>query len=250
MKKIILPFIFLITFIPHYSQNIKDYELEINYEIFYNTDIPKTKRGKLLINNSLNKSVFLYGKKKHKTKIDESVDEIVIHFKNSERYNYFDFSSKNLYSKVKIYDKEYVVKEDIPQLKWILHSNKKKIDELVVSKATLSFRGRNYIAWYCLKYPLKYGPWKFYGLPGLIIEVYDDKKRYHWLVKSISKTTNPIINNFRMDNDLKIIDLKEYVDLRYNSNFKLINESKLPRGTRIEYTKLKRNGIETIFAWE
>jgi len=103
MKKIILLFIFLITFIPHYSQNIKDYELEINYEIFYNTDIPKTKRGKLLINNSLNKSVFIYGEKKHKTKIDESMDEIVIHFKNSERYNYFDFSSKNLYSKVKIY---------------------------------------------------------------------------------------------------------------------------------------------------
>ena len=38
-------------------------------------------------------------------------------------------------------------------------------------KATCCFRGRQWTAWFALDVPVSDGPWKFCGLPGLIMEV-------------------------------------------------------------------------------
>lgn len=37
-------------------------------------------------------------------------------------------------------------------------------------KATTTFRGRDYEAWFTMEIPIKEGPWKLYGLPGLILK--------------------------------------------------------------------------------
>lgn len=37
-------------------------------------------------------------------------------------------------------------------------------------KATAIFRGREYEAWFTAEIPIKEGPWKLYGLPGLILK--------------------------------------------------------------------------------
>ncbi|WP_297063293.1 GLPGLI family protein, partial [uncultured Duncaniella sp.] len=39
-------------------------------------------------------------------------------------------------------------------------------------------RGRNWTAWYTEEIPITDGPWKFGGLPGLILKVEDDKKEH------------------------------------------------------------------------
>jgi hypothetical protein len=41
------------------------------------------------------------------------------------------------------------------------------------------------MAWYAPSIPVQEGPWKLSGLPGLVIEAYDDKKDLYFLVKSI-----------------------------------------------------------------
>jgi GLPGLI family protein len=41
-------------------------------------------------------------------------------------------------------------------------------------KATASFRGREYEAWFSPEIPIKEGPWKLFGLPGLILKVVVD----------------------------------------------------------------------------
>lgn len=49
------------------------------------------------------------------------------------------------------------------------------------------FRGRSYVAWFTMDIPIENGPWKFAGLPGLILKVYDDKKLYDFECVKIEK---------------------------------------------------------------
>lgn len=45
-------------------------------------------------------------------------------------------------------------------------------------KATCYFGGRNYEAWYTLEIPISDGPYKFSGLPGLIVRIADVEKEH------------------------------------------------------------------------
>lgn len=69
---------------------------------------------------------------------------------------------------------------------WKLENESKKVKDLTLQKATTTFGRRNWTAWFAKEIPLQEGPYVFHGLPGLIIELYDDKKNYKFeLVKSV-----------------------------------------------------------------
>lgn len=61
------------------------------------------------------------------------------------------------------------------------------------SKAVCDFRGRRYEAWYTDEVPCKMGPWKFYGLPGLILEVYDEDRDYVWTAYEVEVDPEPSV---------------------------------------------------------
>lgn len=70
---------------------------------------------------------------------------------------------------------------------WKVSSDKAKIGEYNTQKATTSFGGRNWIAWFTTEVPFQDGPYKFKGLPGLIVKVEDDAKNYSWELKGNKK---------------------------------------------------------------
>ena len=72
-------------------------------------------------------------------------------------------------------DNYFAVQEPLPKMKWELLNEKKIIGEYHCKKASVEFRGRTYYAWYTMEIPISLGPWKFNGLPGLILEVDDQK---------------------------------------------------------------------------
>lgn len=75
---------------------------------------------------------------------------------------------------------------------WDLTSEKKKLDNLNLQKATTTWGGRNWTAWFSPDIAVQEGPYKFYGLPGLIVDLQDDKGSYHFhLVKSQNLTSEP-----------------------------------------------------------
>lgn len=225
--------------------------LEVKYNIHYNTEIPNIKKGTLLIDETLNKSLFVYGKnKKAKIVKKDNENRLSVQFGESVRFNYVDFISDSIYSMEKVMNEEFIIYEKKSDLKWKLINENKKIDTLLVKKASLNFRGRNYTAWYSDKYPIKFGPWKFYNLPGLILEIYDESKRYHWVMTSISKKEFNKNFNYLIKDEVKKISLEEFEEIRYYKDLKLINESRLPRGTSINKKRIKRNGIEIKFEWE
>ncbi|WP_281166433.1 GLPGLI family protein [Riemerella columbina] len=70
---------------------------------------------------------------------------------------------------------------------WKLIDETKTINSFVCNKAEVHFRGRDWVAWYSTEIPFPYGPYKFGGLPGLIIKITDTKGDYDFkLVKSVA----------------------------------------------------------------
>lgn len=84
----------------------------------------------------------------------------------------------------------FAVQEPLPQMKWKLLSDKKVIGKYDCKKASVEFRGRTYYAWYTIEIPISLGPWKFNGLPGLILEVDDKNEIYKWQAKTVSLSNN------------------------------------------------------------
>lgn len=68
--------------------------------------------------------------------------------------------------------------EETPAFKWMITDEKKKIGDLKCQAAQLDYAGRHYKAWFTNDIPVSDGPYKFYGLPGLIVEMEDSKNHY------------------------------------------------------------------------
>lgn len=84
---------------------------------------------------------------------------------------------------------EYIYNEPSPVMQWKIAPG---IDSVILgytcNKAELLFRGRNYIAWFAPQIPINNGPWKFHGLPGLILKVTESNGYFEWEVSEIKNT--------------------------------------------------------------
>ncbi|MDQ0593976.1 GLPGLI family protein [Chryseobacterium ginsenosidimutans] len=67
---------------------------------------------------------------------------------------------------------QYKVKED-QKPEWKILADKQKVGEYNTQKATANYGGREWIAWFSTDIPFQDGPYKFYGLPGLIVKLED-----------------------------------------------------------------------------
>ena len=85
----------------------------------------------------------------------------------------------------------YKVSEDRP-INWKISTEKKKIGEFQTQKATTHFAGRNWIAWFTADVPIQDGPYKFSGLPGLIVEIADEKNSHKIELKGLKKITETV----------------------------------------------------------
>jgi GLPGLI family protein len=61
---------------------------------------------------------------------------------------------------------------------WEISDDTLTVIGYLCQKAECRFRGRNYTAWFAVDIPINNGPWKFGGLPGLILKLYDNDKLY------------------------------------------------------------------------
>jgi len=87
---------------------------------------------------------------------------------------------------------EFIFTEELEPQDWTILSDTMTILGYHSQKATCHYRGRNWIAWFTSEIPLSEGPWKFYGLPGLITKISDEKDHYGFVLTGFQEIEEPI----------------------------------------------------------
>lgn len=123
-------------------------------------------------------------------------------------------------------------------------------------KATGYFRGRYYTAWFAPGIPVPYGPWKLFGLPGLVVLAYDQDTVFYAALTSLSYPCDQLKTPIEKPEEPKNMTLKEYVYYKdhYVEEMVKVMNKKLPKGmhagnvTRHRTIREERNhSFEKIF---
>lgn len=97
----------------------------------------------------------------------------------------------------------FVYPDSVPSLDW--NFSDETTDSIMgydCRKATVEFAGRHYTAWFTPEIPLPFGPYKFGGLPGLILKLEDAEQQFVWEAKGFERTNTPIMEyTYRDGND-------------------------------------------------
>ena len=115
---------------------------------------------------------------------------------------------------------QYRYTEPWPSMQWTLESKKQTICGYQCQKATCHWRGRDYEAWFTSAIPMKSGPWKFGGLPGLIMKIYDTKHLYTWEAVSVENGSFPILQLeerfFKDSNRKKVLKMQRDWNVKFH----------------------------------
>ncbi|AFR34647.1 hypothetical protein B739_0038 [Riemerella anatipestifer RA-CH-1] len=113
-----------------------------------------------------------------------SSDKIInlSHLKNMKRAKVNDWVLKTypnyeveLYTKIGFDD--YAVRDE-RKMQWKIAPEHETFKNWKVQKATTEFAGRKWTAWFTTDIPIPDGPYKFHGLPGLIVKMEDHQKMF------------------------------------------------------------------------
>lgn len=76
---------------------------------------------------------------------------------------------------------------------WQIQSETKEVLGYSCQLASCDFRGRRWYAWFSTDIPINEGPWKLFGLPGLVLEAWDSKKHYAYKAVGLyTKNLQPV----------------------------------------------------------
>ncbi|GAA3936575.1 hypothetical protein GCM10022406_20990 [Hymenobacter algoricola] len=96
----------------------------------------------------------------------------------SGRVHYYDQIGQALYS----------YEEPAPLLRWTITSATSTIAGYACQRASTTFAGRQFEAWFTREIPVAEGPYKFSGLPGLIVKISDTR---HYYVFELTRLVTP-----------------------------------------------------------
>ena len=112
-------------------------------------------------------------------------------FKYPRPRNFYRVFKNHHQKKINFYDRVSVdlLTYSLPlQLfQWQILPDKQQMFGYVVQKATTSFAGRDWVAWFAPEIPISDGPYKFNGLPGLIVLLHDTRNHYRFALTSFVK---------------------------------------------------------------
>ncbi|MDR6403523.1 GLPGLI family protein [Chryseobacterium ginsenosidimutans] len=148
----------------------------------------------------------------------------------------------------------YFIYDEVSRPVWKIEENSTRtILKYKCIKATTSFRGSNITAYFTRELPYSAGPFKFFGLPGLILDVRVDGKSYDmWKVEKIELDDKTVVNFKPQFKDAPKISMKQFVKINDDLSRKFNEEmlKNMPEGTKIENIGGNRIQMEKLFEWE
>lgn len=90
--------------------------------------------------------------------------------------------------------------------------------------ATMDYHGRKWKAWFTTEIPVSDGPWKFCGLPGLILKVEDNDNLFHFIATGL-ESVDMEMPSLYMKNEYSEVDRK--AALRDNEQYRANMEANL-----------------------
>lgn len=125
--------------------------------------------------------------------------------------------------------KFFNIEDKIEKFDWKIETEVKEILGYQCQKATLKFRGRDFTVYFSHDIIIPDGPKKFFGLPGLILEIISDDSvaSFHYLAQSITfpKEKIEIKNIYSDKNKISYADyIKLYNEKYIQSLSRIVNE--------------------------
>lgn len=116
---------------------------------------------------------------------------------------------------MQLIDRTKMYEEPIPPINWNITDTTHCICGYGCIMATTRFRGRTWNAWFTVKIPIGLGPWKLWGLPGLILKAEDESGEYGFECIELSAEKYPV---FVYDYpDKQILSRQQYIKYEKNS---------------------------------
>ncbi|MDE6437208.1 MAG: GLPGLI family protein [Muribaculaceae bacterium] len=138
--------------------------------------------------------------------------------------------------------------ENLPLFDWQIEDEVAEVCGYECLKATCHWRGRDFTAWFTPDIPVEYGPWKFGGLPGLIMKVADDEGIYTFEAVAVESGSFPIFaprgNKYKLSTRDKVWKLQralneDYLKTTGHSVFTDMTFTKEITSRRHPYTQLE-----------
>lgn len=122
---------------------------------------------------------------------------------------------------------KYFVDENT-NFNWTLYPEYISVLNYRAQKATTEYGGRKWTAWFAKEIPFQDGPYKFKGLPGLIVKIEDATKSHQFQLKGIKNVNNdfiyPELNNYSKINLTYQKFIKAYKNYRESPAADLIGK--------------------------
>ncbi|MBU2525210.1 MAG: GLPGLI family protein [Bacteroidetes bacterium] len=196
------------------------YDLFFNNSVsVYEEDLSKTHFGQVISPNS-----------------DGTFNVLTVPFRNEPLFVYTSLKERKRIFQIFLLNEKRTIEDKFEKISWELKAEVKEIGSFQCQKATGNFRGRNYTVWFTTKIPVNFGPWKFEGLNGLILEVEEEYGLYHVIATDIDLyTSEPDEVKQKISDYTKIspgLTFKSFLDLLsiHNEKSEKIARSKLSKG--------------------
>ena len=189
-----------------------------------------------MINDAMNNGEFMRGNYPHK---------------RLKTYIYKNYPERRMTVTDGLILQDYRYVDSLHTQIWTIGDSTREVLGYTCQQATADFRGRRWTAWFATDIPVSDGPWKLGGLPGLILEAYDEGQQHVFTAVGLERVKDePIIFNrsfvgnqkFEQTNRLEflrskkksLMDLNGYIQMETGIDLSQGNPQKVMRYDLLE----------------